>query len=97
MVNPSLQPARWTIFRTPLRAMRAARRRACSVHRGPLQMPVDFLVMVEPLDRAVERIAAAVHGLDLLFLRRDALSENFAIEVFDRIGKVREHGELAVR
>src|SRR6187399_2928931 len=64
------------------------------MHRRPLQMLVDLLEVIEPLDRLVERRAFRL--LDLLFLRSDALGENVAIEVFHRVGEIREHRELAV-
>src|SRR5215510_7996505 len=49
------------------------------MHPRALQMAVDLLVVVEPLDRAIERVA--LQGLDLLFLRGDALGDNLAVEV----------------
>src|SRR4051812_20663547 len=67
----------------------------CSMQRSAFQVLVDLLEMIEPLDRLVE-FRPGLQLLDLRFLRGNARRQSVTVEVLDRVGEIREHGQLAV-
>src|SRR3954462_12687372 len=66
-----------------------------SMHRGRVELALDALVMIEPLDRAVE-FGALFLG-ELGFHLGNLIGEPDPIQFVQRSGDVSQHGETLLR